>query len=152
MFQSSDHRYFYEIQTAHSRTLMVFDRCSQRSYTSSNNKALNARLLARRHKFVTGATLLQLVLHQCMNAEINRTCRASNTSANSPTSLLNYLPTNISSAVFPACTPESTKRSRRPPSAQSFPNEDKKQDKLKTTKSKNMAIEINYNSITKFAS
>jgi hypothetical protein len=45
-----------------------------------------------------------------------------------------------------------TKRSRRPPSAQSFPIEDKKQDKLKTTKSKNMAIEINYNSITRFAS
>jgi hypothetical protein len=40
MFQSSDHRYFYEIQTAHSRTLMVFDQCSQRSYTSSNNKAI----------------------------------------------------------------------------------------------------------------
>ena len=78
MFQSSDHRYFYEIQTAHSRMLMVFDRCSQRSYTSSNNKTLNARLLARRHKFVTGATLLQLVLHQCMNTVINRTCRASN--------------------------------------------------------------------------
>jgi hypothetical protein len=78
MFQSSDHRYFYEIQTAHSRTLMVFDRCSQRSYTSSNNKSLNARLLARRHKFVTGATLLQLVIHQCMNTAINRTCRASN--------------------------------------------------------------------------
>ena len=78
MFQSSDHRYFYEIQTAHSRTLMVFDQCSQRSYTSSNNKTLNARLLARRHKFVTGATLLQLVLHQCMNTAINRTCRASN--------------------------------------------------------------------------
>jgi hypothetical protein len=130
MFQSSDHRYFYEIKTAHSRTLMVFDRCSQRSYTSSNNKTLNACLLARRHKFVTGATLLQLVLHQCMNATITRTCRASNTSVNPLTSLLNSLPTNISSAVFPAHTPESTKRSRRPPSAQSFPIEDKKQDKL----------------------
>jgi hypothetical protein len=35
-----EHRYFYEIQTAHSRTLMVVDRCSQRSYTSSNNKTL----------------------------------------------------------------------------------------------------------------
>jgi hypothetical protein len=31
-------------------------------YTSSNNKTLNARLLAR-HKFVTGATLLQLYVH-----------------------------------------------------------------------------------------
>jgi hypothetical protein len=78
MFQSPDHRYLYEIQTAHSRTLMVFDRCSQRSYTSSNNKTLNARLLARRHKFVTWATLLQLVLHQCMNTAINRICRTSN--------------------------------------------------------------------------
>jgi hypothetical protein len=29
MFQSSDHRYFYEIQTAHSRTLMVVDRCKE---------------------------------------------------------------------------------------------------------------------------
>jgi hypothetical protein len=48
-----------------------------------------------------------------MNAAINRTCRASNTSVNLLTSLLNYLPTNISSAVFPAYTPESTKRSRR---------------------------------------
>ena len=130
MLQSSDHRYFYEIQTAHSRTLMVFDRCSQRSYTSSNNKTLNARLLARRHKFVTEATLLQLVLHQCMNAAINRTYRASNTSVNPLTSLLNSLPTNISSAVFPAYTPESTKRSRRPTSAQNFPIKDKKQDKL----------------------
>jgi hypothetical protein len=130
MFQSSDHRYFYEIQTAHSRILMVFDRCSQRSYTSYNNKALNARLLARRHKFATGATLLQLVLNQCMNAAITRTCRASNTSVNPLTSLLNSLPTNISSAVFPAYRPESTKRSRRPPSAQSFPVENKKQDKL----------------------
>jgi hypothetical protein len=32
--ESSDHRYFYEIQTAHFRTLMVSDLCSQRSYTS----------------------------------------------------------------------------------------------------------------------
>jgi hypothetical protein len=40
------------------------------------------------------------------------------------------LPTNICSAVFPAYTPESTKRSRRQPSGQSFPIEDKKQDKL----------------------
>ena len=110
--------------------LPLFDRCSQRSYTSSNNKTLNARLLARRHKFVTGATLLQLVLHQCMNAATNRTCRASNTSVNPPTSLLNSLPTNISSAVFPVYTTESTKRSQRPPSTQSFPIEDKKQDKL----------------------
>jgi hypothetical protein len=57
-----------------------------------------------------------------------------NTSVNPLTALLNSLPTNISSAVFPACTPESTKRSRRPPSAQSFPIEDKKQDKPPTFK------------------
>jgi hypothetical protein len=41
---------------------------------------------------------LQLVQHQYMNAAINRTCRASNTSVNTLTSLLNSLPTNISSA------------------------------------------------------
>jgi hypothetical protein len=35
-------------------------------YTSSNNKTLNARLLSR-HKFVTGATLLQLGLYQIHN-------------------------------------------------------------------------------------
>ena len=35
------------------------DEFAERVWPSSNNKTLNARLLAR-HKFVTGATLLQL--------------------------------------------------------------------------------------------
>jgi hypothetical protein len=43
--------------------------------------------------------------------------RASNTSVNPLTALLNFLPANKSSAVFPASTPESAKRSQRPPSA-----------------------------------
>ena len=47
-----------------------------------------------------------------------------------PDILAKFFANQQSSAVFPAYTPESTKRSRRPPSAQSFPIEDKKQDKL----------------------
>jgi hypothetical protein len=39
---------------------------------SSNNKTLNARLLAR-HKFVTGATLLQLEGAQSFNFEVRLT-------------------------------------------------------------------------------